>query len=143
LSDMRKELEMRTPKRRFLRCVVAAAAAAAIAAPAAVAGGPDDRSLYRGTEPALAPASQSPDDRAFPRGGSDTLSPASLSPDDRTFSRSALVAERGTVALEVQSTGFDWNDAVIGAAFGVALALFGIGPILISMQRRRGTVRAA
>jgi hypothetical protein len=95
------------------------------AAPAAQAGGPDDRPLYRGGDPALAPTNQSPDDRALYRGGSDNLAPASVSPDDRPFVRSTTEIEPGSPRIEtiVSATDFDWADAAIGSTFGAALAL--------------------
>jgi hypothetical protein len=131
---------MRTHKQHRFRWIAVAFAAAALAAPAAWAegGAPDDRPFARGTSGAQAPASLGPDDRALYRGSSESLAPASLSPDDRSFARSASQIEPASVPVAVvtQSTGFDWGDAAIGSAFGLALALLGAGAILIGHRRR-------
>jgi hypothetical protein len=110
---------------------------------AATSRSPDDRALYRGTSEALVPASQSPDDRALYRGTSESLVPTSLGPDDRAFARNMREIEPGSVPVEIApSGGFDWSDAVVGSAFGVGLALLGMGAILIA-YRRRGALRTA
>lgn len=138
---------MRTHKHPFFRWIAVACTAAAVAAPAGQAIGPDDRAYFRGASPALAPGSVHPDDRLFYRGAaSDASAPASLSPDDRAFARNLgkigpSTLEPVTVAVEVPSSGFDWTDAAIGGTFGLAVALLGIGAILIT--RRRGTLRPA
>jgi hypothetical protein len=137
---------MRTHKRHILRWVAVAFVAAAVAAPAAQAAGvsPDDRPFYRGPSEAFAPTNPSPDDRAFYRGSSEALAPTSLSPDDRPFPRSVGELEQASPPVEVvaRPRGFDWADAVIGGTFGLALALLGVGAILIA-QRRRSTPRPA
>ena len=152
---------MRTHKRHVLRWIAVGLAAGAVAIPAAQAAGPenrlyypdaagalpasgspDDRAHYRGGEAALAPGSVSPDDRAFARGGSDNLVPASVSPDDRAFTRSTTVVEPAPQFVAVRSSGFDWGDAAIGAAFVVALALLAMAAMLVT-QRRRGALRPA
>jgi hypothetical protein len=116
---------------------------AVVAAPAAQAVGPDDRALYRGGDPALAPRSPSPDDRPFARADTNTTRPNSLSPDDRPFARSAPAVEPTAVRVELSSPrSFDWGDALIGAAFGLAAALLGLGAVVVA-QRRRGTLRTA
>jgi hypothetical protein len=40
------------------------------------------------------------------------------------------------VRIQTPPSGFDWGDAGIGAAGGVALALFGVGGALVVSQRR-------
>jgi hypothetical protein len=135
---------MQTRKRHLRRWIALAVAAAAVASPAAQATGPDDRAAYRGTSPALAPTNQSPDDRALYRGTSPTLALASLGPDDRAFARNVREIDPRTVPVAVVSPpgGFDWSDAAIGGAFGLALALLGAGAILIA-HRRRSTLSPA
>jgi hypothetical protein len=135
---------MQTRNRHLRRWIALAVATAALGASAAQATGPDDRAVYRGTSPALAPTSQSPDDRALYRGTSPALAPASLGPDDRPFARNVREIDPRTVPVAVVSPprGFDWGDAAIGGAFGLALALLGAGAILIA-HRRRSTLSPA
>lgn len=114
---------MHTRKRHLRRWIAVAFVAAAVTAPVAQATSPDDRALYRGTDPALAPKSQSPDDRPFAR---------PFASEPRT----------GPVAVVNPPSGFDWGDAAIGGAFGLALALLGAGAILIA-QHRRSTLGTA
>jgi hypothetical protein len=137
--DEAKGLEMHLHTPHLRRWIAASLVAAAVAAPAAQAGGPDDRALYRGDDPALAPTTQSPDDRALYRGGSDNPAPATVSPDDRPFVRSATEIEPGSPRVETiaSATGFDWADAAIGSTFGAALALLAGGAALVANQRRR------
>jgi hypothetical protein len=120
--------------------IAAALVALAVAAPAAQAAGPDDRGLYRGTSPALAPTSQSPDDRALYRGASEV----SLASDDRPFARNVHKIDPGAppVAIVTSPHGFDWGDAVIGGTFGLAVALLAMGALLVA-QRRRHTLTPA
>jgi hypothetical protein len=143
-ADDERGAEMQTRKRHLRRWIALAVAAAAVASPAAQAAGPDDRAAYRGTSPALAPTSQSPDDRALYRATSSALAPASLGPDDRPFMRNVREIDPRTVPVAVVSPphGFDWSDAAIGGAFGLALALLGAGAILIA-HRRRSTLSPA
>lgn len=123
--------------RHLRRWLAASLIAAAVAVPAAQAGGPDDRALYRGGDPALTAASQSPDDRPLYRGSSDRAA-AGLSPDDRPFSRGARGIEPGTVRVETTVTppGFDWGDAAIGGAFVLALSLVVAAAALMATHRR-------
>jgi hypothetical protein len=142
-------------KPRVLGRIAIAFAVAAVAAPAAQAGGPDDRQAYRGTSPALtssspddrgnyrgtSPAltssSTSPDDRGNYRGSSNTLAPTGLGPDDRAFARSVRGIELASAPVDVRPDGFDWK-YVVGGTFGLALALFGLGAMVLA-QRRRST----
>lgn len=140
---------MRTRKRHLFRWIAVAFAAAAVGAPTALA---DPRSLDD-IDPSLAgqvrqaqAASLSPDDRPFYRGNPDALAPKvapkGVSPDDRPFARSAGEVERPSVHVSVQDRGFDWGDALIGAAFVLALGLLGVGAILFA-QHHRSTLRTA
>ncbi|HET7854824.1 MAG TPA: hypothetical protein VFL41_00040 [Gaiellaceae bacterium] len=145
---------MSTSKRHIHRWLVAACLAAAVAAPAATAGSPDDRPFYRGPAE-QAPAAVSPDDRPFYRGPAQSVSPddrpfyrgpavsapATVSPDDRPFYRASTAPLTSAIVpipvREVSSSsGFDWGDAAIGGTFGLALALCGLGAILIAQRRR-------
>lgn len=134
----REGVEVVIRNRHLCRWLAASLIAAAVAVPAAQAGGPDDRALYRGGDPALTPASQSPDDRSLYRGSSDNWAAADLSPDDRPFSRGAPGIEPGTVRVEtiVTPPGFDWGDAAIGGAFGLALSLVVAAAALMATHRR-------
>jgi hypothetical protein len=103
-----------------------------------------DPSLGRRVGGAAESKATRPDDRPFYRGTSEALAPTSLSPDDRAFSRGRRDVEPRAVRVEtvIRAHGFDWEDGVIGGAFGVASALLGIGAILIA-YRRSSTLTAA
>jgi hypothetical protein len=129
--------EMHTHKPDFRLGIAVAAVVAAIAAPVGQAAGPDDRAIYRGTSPALAPTSQSPDDRNFYRG---QAAPAALGSDDRAFARNMGEIDPGIAPVQriVRQGGFDWGDGMIGALFALGLAMVGAASVLIA-QRRRST----
>jgi len=135
---------MRTGKRHLFLLVAIAFAALAAVVPAAQAAGPDDRALARGTSAAVAPATISPDDRGSYRGTSATVAPKTLGPDDRAFARSVPGSEPRTIpaAVTISPSGFDWEDAVIGGALGLAVAL-GAGAVLISVRHRRSVLETA
>jgi hypothetical protein len=124
---------MHTHKSDFRLAIAVAAVVAAIAAPVGQAAGPDDRAIYRGTSPALAPTSQSPDDRSFYRGNA---APAALGADDRAFARNMGEIDPGvsTVQKVVRVGGFDWSDGMIGGVFGLGLAMLAAG-VLIAHRR--------
>jgi hypothetical protein len=135
---------MRIGKRHLFVLVTIAFATLAAGIPAAQATGPDDRALARGTSAAVAPATISPDDRGYYRGASATLAPKTLGPDDRAFARSVPGVEPRTIpaAVTISPNGFDWEDAVIGGALGLAVAL-GAGALLISVRHRRSVLETA
>jgi hypothetical protein len=59
-----------------------------------------------------------------------------IGPDPNSFTATPAPATQ-IVRVTTPSSGFDWGDAGIGAAGGLALALFGVGGALaISSQRR-------
>ncbi len=59
------------------------------------------------------------------------------SPPSTTAPRTAKVSSpRPVVRLQAPGNGFDWGDAGIGAAGGVALSLIGLGGALAVSQRR-------
>ena len=135
---------MRTGKRHLFLLVAIAFAALAAVVPAAQAAGPDDRALARGSSAAVAPTTISPDDRGSYRGTSATVAPKTLGPDDRAFARSVPGPEPRTIpaAVTISPSGFDWEDAVIGGALGLAVAL-GAGAVLISVRHRRSVLETA
>ena len=135
---------MRTGKRHLFLLVAIAFAALAAVVPAAQAAGPDDRALARGTSAAVTPTTISPDDRGSYRGTSATVAPKTLGPDDRAFARSVPGSEPRTIpaAVTISPSGFDWEDAVIGGALGLAVAL-GAGAVLISVRHRRSVLETA
>lgn len=136
---------MRTGKQHLFRLMVVAGAALAAAVPTAQAAGPDDRPLYRGSSAALSAVRSTPDDRAYYRGTSAALAPKSVGPDDRAYARSTTDIEPGTISamIAVSSSGFEWDDALIGGTFGFALALLGAGAIVVAIRHRRGVLRTA
>jgi hypothetical protein len=134
--------------------------AAAIATPVAL-GGPDDRADIRGpgaisaqqaqiaTRPddrdglrgpgavvtAQATTALHPDDRAGARGpGAIDGMPSSLHPDNRGEARGPGALT--TVVAQPSSSGFDWNDALIGGLAGVATALLFTGCCFMLVGRR-------
>jgi hypothetical protein len=104
--------------------IAVALAVAASFAPVAQAGGPDDRAVYRGTSSALVAGS--------------------LGPDDHAFARNVHEIDPGVAPVNVivRGGGFDWADAAIGGTFGLAVAMLGLGALLIA-QRRRSTLTPA
>ncbi len=141
--------------------------AAAIAIPVAHAESPDDRAGLRGpggisayqagnaTHPdnlagrrgpgAMTPAEATqvsrPDDRAGTRGpGATDASLPSLHPDDRTGTRGP--GSLTTFAASSGSSGFDWNDALIGGLAGTGTTLLVAGCCFM-LVARRGTRRFA
>jgi hypothetical protein len=141
---------MRTGKHHLFRLIVVAGAVLAAAVPTAQAAGPDDRALYRGGSAALAPASVTPDDRPYYRGSTGTLAAKSvvaaksLGPDDRAFARSRGVEPRTVpAAIAVSPSRFDWEDALVGGTFGLAMAVLGAGAFLIAVRHRRSGLRTA
>ena len=157
----RKEHEMTPRKRNIPFLIVLGLTAGALIIPSAQAGGPDDRPFYRGASPAAMPGrmsqddrsfnrgtpqsstavSRSPDDRSYDRGSTADLLVAkvpssSITPDDRSFARHTVAATSSPVAVSLPADSFDWHDAVIGGAFAMALALLGLGALLIAQRRR-------
>lgn len=131
---------MRSGKQLLSHITIVALVAMAAAVPTAQAGGPDDRPLSRGGTP----ASMSPDDRQHYRGSSASLEPKSVSPDDRAFARSVDV--EGNVlpaAVAAPPSGFDWDDALIGATFGLVLASVAAGGLLLGSRHRRSGLQSA
>jgi hypothetical protein len=135
------------------------ALAAAIATPAAYAGGPDDRAGARGPGAIAAQQSQAPtrpDDRAVRgTGGIASVAVTSRRPDDRGGMRGPgaigsvqlsqhpdnRAESRGpgaiaTVTTPSASSGFDWNDALIGGLAGMGTALLATGFFILLVSRR-------
>ena len=135
--------------------------AAAIATPIAQAENPDDRAGLRGpggiaaqqaeiaTHPDNRPGPRGPgaatsadvttvsrpDDRAGARGpGAIDSSRPSLHPDNRAEARGPGALT--TFAAQPSSTGFDWNDALIGGFAGVGTALLVTGCCFMVVSRR-------
>ena len=69
------------------------------------------------------------------------LTAGAMIPDDRSFTRHAVAATSSPIAVSLPSDSFDWPDAVVGGAFGMALAFLGLGALLIAQRRR--TLRPA
>jgi hypothetical protein len=163
----RKEHDVTTHKRHFPLWLAAALAFAALSVPVAQAG-PDDRALDRSTSAvaaqqsvspddrplirssvALEPRSVGPDDRADYRGTSvdqpaAAINVASMSPDDRSLARSTgFIATSVPVSAALTSAdGFDWQEAALGAGFGMLVASLVLGALLVR-QGRRGTLEPA
>ena len=82
-------------------------------APAVVYSRPDKSMVYSGPDEPMLPTSAT--------AGGDFLAPA---------------APPAVVQVQAPQNGFDWGDAGIGAAGGVALALLGVGGALAISQHR-------
>jgi hypothetical protein len=67
-----------------------------------------------------------------------SLIPASTPSSDRIPESSA---QQAIVRIQTPQSGFDWGDAGIGAAGGVALAMLGLGGALVITHRPRRTRR--
>jgi uncharacterized iron-regulated membrane protein len=83
---------------------------------------------------------------------SDHASPAAVysRPDKQLTSVSSPVTSKtppqrqpvaAVVRVETPQTGFDWGDAGIGAAGGLALAMLGLGAALVISRRRPARTR--
>lgn len=112
------------------------------AAAATPAASPDDRTMYRGTSPQLDPSILgSPDDRTLFRGTSPQLDPSILgSPDDRSIFRGTETPNVVPVNVTVSSpsSGFQWDDAGLGAAsILLVVLLMGATAMVVRHQRRR------
>src|SRR5262245_49858111 len=98
--------------------------AAALLVPTALAQRPDDRSGVIGvgavTTPAVQAASSTP-----------------VRPDDRAGVRAPGPSDVVASTVLVTSDGFDWNDAGIGVAGGLGLALLVGGLLVVVMHRHR------
>ena len=87
--------------------------------------------------PDFAPAAKQPSPTAYSRPDK-SLIPLTT-PNGNTTSRPAS-APQAVVQVETPPSGFDWGDAGIGAAGGLALAMLGVGGgLVISHQRPRRT----
>ena len=124
---------------RIVSISIVSLVVAAFLAPAALADRPDDRAGLIGVGGASVAIATSarPDDSADLRGPGAFASTvqASVRPDDRAGARGPGLAP--IVVASPSSSGFDWEDAGIGAlgAFGLALVLFGAMQA-VSRQRR-------
>ncbi len=123
---------------RILSSLGAVLALAALAVPAAFATGPDDRDYSRATAPALT-AGPGADDRTFSRSpGLEVAATTRVSPDDRPFVRSVdPIQTPPPVEVVVEPRGFDWGDAVIGAAGALGIAALLTGAALLGRSLRR------
>jgi hypothetical protein len=152
-----KGAQMRTGKRHLTHITVLVLASLALV-PAAQASGssPDDRALPRAATGTVTSSKVGPDDRAYARDSSNSSAARIVSPDDRALVRRnwapsqarivspddravpRAVAQPGVLQVTslIEAHGFDWGDAMIGGAFGLALAMLGLGGIALIMRRR-------
>jgi hypothetical protein len=111
---------------RITTIAAAVLALAAAGTPAATAGSPD-AAVATATRPAPATVYSRQDKSIIP------VSSRSTSADAST--------EQAVVRIQTPPSGFDWGDAAIGAAGGLALALVAVGGALVVSQRRgRGAI---
>ena len=110
---------------RITTTAAAVLALAAAGTPAATAGSPD--AAATATRPAPATVYSRQDKSIIP------VSSRSTSADAST--------EQAVVRIQTPPSGFDWGDAAIGAAGGLALSLIAVGGALVVSQRRgRGAI---
>jgi hypothetical protein len=78
-----------------------------------------------------------------------TLAPSTFSRQDKqvlpgaTAGTSVASSPRPTSPYAMPGGGFDWGDAGIGAAGGLALSIAGLGTALVVMRRRPGASRTS
>jgi hypothetical protein len=143
---------MRIRKNHLFRLAIVAGAILAAAVPTAQAAGPDDRALYRGTGAGAVtgdtPAPFWPHETGVLVGTSETF--VDMRADGSYYDPSlgrrvgGAVESTGTgPAVVVSPSRFDWGDALIGVAFGLAFALLGGVAVLIAVRHRRSVFRAA
>jgi hypothetical protein len=97
--------------------------AAALLAPTALAQRPDDRDGRIGVGSVTTPAA--------------VAAHSVLRPDDRPGIRAPGPGPVAASTVVVSSDGFDWNDAGIGVAGGLGLALVAGGLLASAMRRHR------
>jgi hypothetical protein len=106
---------------------------AAAGAPAASAAGysRQDKSIVPATNPTSATVYSRQDKSSVPAN----------SPSTNAASIRKVSAAPPVVRVQAPANGFDWGDAGIGAAGGLALSLIGVGGVLAVSQRRTRRTR--
>jgi len=104
--------------------VAGALLAAALLAPAAIGQRPDDRSGAIGVGSVATPAVQ-------------PSQSAAVRPDDRPGVRAPGPGHVVASTVLVSNDGFDWDDAGLGVAGGLGLALVAGGLLALAMRRHR------
>ena len=84
---------------------------------------------------AAAPASATPWDPS----SRDPFIPIRPAPEPAMIAPAPSHASKGPVVVITERNGFDWSDAGIGAAGGLALAMLGLGGGVVVSQRRGRT----
>ncbi|MGZ6563472.1 MAG: hypothetical protein ACXVH1_28535 [Solirubrobacteraceae bacterium] len=115
-----------TTTRRITTTAAAILTLAGASGPATAAG-PPDAGITTATHPAPA-AMYSRQDKS--------LTPVSSPTTDAGAMATKALAPQAVVRVQVPQGGFDWGDAGIGAAGGVAIAMLGVGGALVVSQRR-------
>ena len=93
---------------------------------------------YSRQDKSIVPATNPTSATVYSRQDKSTV-PAS-SPSTPAASTAKVTAAPPVVRVQAPANGFDWGDAGIGAAGGVALALIGLGGALaVSQHRNRNT----
>jgi hypothetical protein len=107
---------------RITTTAAAVLALAAVGTPAATAGSPDA---------AVATATRSAPATVYSRQDKSIIPVSS-----RSTSADGASTEQAVVRIQTPPSGFDWGDAAIGAAGGLALSLIAVGGALVVSQRR-------
>jgi hypothetical protein len=107
---------------------------AAAGAPAASAAG------YSRQDKAIVPATNQTSAAVYSRQDK-SIVPAT-SPSTPAGSTAKVSAPPAVVRVQAPANGFDWGDAGIGAAGGLALSMIGLGGALAVSQRRTRNTRA-
>jgi hypothetical protein len=111
---------------RVTTIAAAVLALAVVGTPAATAGS-RDAAVATATRPAPATVYSRQDKSLIPVSSRSTSADASM--------------QQAVVRIQTPPSGFDWGDAAIGAAGGLALALVAVGGALVVSQRRgRGAI---
>jgi hypothetical protein len=127
--------------------VTACAACLALAGIAPAGTHPNDRAGMQGVGAAAAITSGAvrPDDRAglLGAGGAEAITPASGRPDGRLTPDGADIGDSSPSIVLVETSGFDWLDAGIGAAGAAGAFLLALSLALGATWMRRGRRHAA
>lgn len=86
--------------------------------------------------PSVAAAAKQPPSTVYSRSDKSLIPVAT--PREPSITREAST-QQAVVRVQTPPSGFDWGDAGIGAAGGIALAMLGLGGALLISQRPRGT----
>jgi hypothetical protein len=138
---------MKVQRNTLLKAFLAVLVVAAMAAPAAFGSdlrSPDTQDAAKAGLPASIADLRSPDTQDAAKAGQAGSVPDMISPDTQDAAKGRPF---GSPTIEVVTVAgapsFDWIDAGIGAASGLAAALIAAGVLLLALKRQRRSVVVA